>query len=213
MEPQRGSPTTKTGVAARCWAGLQRDGFDGFEGAACFFWIPLGLQQRVGVGPRRPRAFMITRGVEDSSDAEPQPLLHDGLLGLIQSFLENVQGPLGLPGSVERHRGGVGKLSIVQQIGVGFHQRHRFVESAAALKGGKSAELASNAGWSALEEIQCSREITLVQTSSPRPHVASGQPGTICSACFQWCSIRRVFPHERGSARPVEAALDLRVVR
>ena len=105
---------------------------------------------------------MITRGVEDSSDAEPQTLLHDGLRGLIQSSLENVQGPLGLPRSVERHRGGVGKLPVVQQIGVGFHQRHRFVESAAALKGGKSADLASNAGWSALEEIQCRREITLV---------------------------------------------------
>ena len=80
---------------------------------------------------------MITRGVEDSSDAEPQPLLHDGFRGLIQSFLENVQGPLGLPRSVERHRGGVGKLPIVQQIGVGFHQRHRFVESAAASQGRK----------------------------------------------------------------------------
>ena len=30
--------------------------------------------------------------------------------------------------------------------------------------------------------------------SSPRPHVASGQPGTTPSACFQWCSDSSCLP-------------------
>ena len=160
-----GEPNHKDrGGHARCWSVVHGDGFDGFERASCFFWIPRWLQQPVGVGPRRPRAFMITRSVEDPPDAKPQSLLHDGLGGVRQSLLKNVQGPFRLPGSIQCHRSGVRKLPVVQQIGLRFHHRDRFVESATALECGKSSELTSNAGWCALKEIQCGREITLVQT-------------------------------------------------
>ena len=155
---------------------------------------------------------MITRGVEDSSDAEPQALLHDGLRGLIQSFLENVQGSLGLPGSVERHRGGVGKCPSCSRSA--WASTNATASSSWPLaQGGKSARLASNAGWSGTEEIRVQPRNRLgLSEVRPGRMWLLGNPAR-CSACFSGVPIRRVFPRERGSAQPVEAALDLRVVR
>ena len=209
-----GEPNHKDGRGrARCWAGLNGDGFDGFKGAACFL-DPKRAPAARWRWSMRPRAFMITRGVEDSSDAEPQTLLHDGLRGLIQSSLENVQGPLGLPRSVEppprRRRQTVHRAADRR----GLPPTPPLRRVGRCVQGRKERRVGFECWMVRFGRDSVQPRITLVQTEFAQ------------TACGFWATrhdlavlassgvpIRRVFPHERGSARPVEAAPDLRVVR
>ena len=160
-----GEPNHKDGRGrARCWAGLQRDGFDGFEGAACFLdptWAPATRWRwstpttRLHDHPRR-RGFF--RCGTTNAFARRASWFDPKLLG-------ECSGPAGaarLGRELPRRRRQTARRAADRR-GLPPTPPLRRVGRCGS-RAERAPSWTSNAGWSALEEIQCSREITLVQT-------------------------------------------------